>query len=665
MLFSLLILPDHLVLQVQDLLDPSWHIALGMAVKQGLVFGQDFIFTYGPCGVLETKLLVALSKWQIFGFEVFVLILILYFIHLELKKYEYQPIAFLTIFYVLYMSRWSNMVHWLPILFFYSSIKFVLEERKHFLMISLLLAVLLFFIKVNYGLVLGMILGLILIFARIQNVLNWKEILSLSAIYGVLIVVFSQIFKVQLTGYLQSSWHIIDAYNEAMYIPIQFKSIRFWFSVLMIFTYSVILLKYLQDEKYQLKSIFISFLCAGYFFLIWKNGFVRADDHRAEFLRLSVFPFVFLLLIDAKWKGSKLGYVWAFFAPVIFYYLAFVTYNQEYRIGLESFISPFRMNYFSEIFSNQDSKSEMKRIDGQLPYITPTKLNTIGNASVDIVPWEISEIYSNQLNYRPRPSVQSYAAYDLYLDSLNALKYRSKSSPEYIVFSLGTIDDRLPVWDESITKRTLFSHYELDTSDFKLPNKTQLLALKKCVPQADSLLIGSLHRYTKIYCEDHESRISSECSNRLKSIDYRNNLALLLKKRTKPLVQNIIREECFDFKMNEKLLIKKTNNSQYLYLKTRYTWLGKLQRFLIQPPELMVELEYQNGGKKQFRAIKSILETGVLLNKQVDNNLDFASFLASRGQNGLDIKSIRFISEYGFEPEMEAKIRQVVFDDSE
>src|ERR1700761_3460714 len=37
-------------------LDPSWNAGLAMAVDQGLHFGREVVFTYGPLGFLNSRL---------------------------------------------------------------------------------------------------------------------------------------------------------------------------------------------------------------------------------------------------------------------------------------------------------------------------------------------------------------------------------------------------------------------------------------------------------------------------------------------------------------------------------------------------------------------------------------------------------------------------------
>ena len=51
-------------------LDPSWQMALHQAVSRGLVFGRDFVFTYGPLGFVAYPhdmggLLVSAAIWRL------------------------------------------------------------------------------------------------------------------------------------------------------------------------------------------------------------------------------------------------------------------------------------------------------------------------------------------------------------------------------------------------------------------------------------------------------------------------------------------------------------------------------------------------------------------------------------------------------------------------
>src|SRR5262245_31502728 len=45
-------------------LDPSWRFGINQAVAQGLVFGRDIVFTYGPYGSIYTKAYHPATDWM-------------------------------------------------------------------------------------------------------------------------------------------------------------------------------------------------------------------------------------------------------------------------------------------------------------------------------------------------------------------------------------------------------------------------------------------------------------------------------------------------------------------------------------------------------------------------------------------------------------------------
>src|SRR5436190_9186501 len=71
---ALTLIPHQLYKNPDFGLDPSWAIALHHAVKAKLVFGKDFVFTYGPLGVLYTRLSIGVPVIVYLVFDAFVLL---------------------------------------------------------------------------------------------------------------------------------------------------------------------------------------------------------------------------------------------------------------------------------------------------------------------------------------------------------------------------------------------------------------------------------------------------------------------------------------------------------------------------------------------------------------------------------------------------------------
>ena len=92
----------------------------------------------------------------------------------------------------------------------------------------------------------------------------------------------------------------------------------------------------------------------------------------------------------------------------------------------------------------------------------------IGNASVDVFGQQQTSALLNDLNYRPRPVFQSYVACSAPLMRLNEQFYLSEAAPDYVLFGLGSIDRRFPPLADAMVLRDLLVNFELAgvASDF-------------------------------------------------------------------------------------------------------------------------------------------------------------------------------------------------------
>jgi len=101
----------------------------------------------------------------------------------------------------------------------------------------------------------------------------------------------------------------------------------------------------------------------------------------------------------------------------------------------------------------------------------------IGNATVDVYPWDYTIIAANTFNFQPRPILQSYAAYTSWLDLEDAKHFESALAPEYFIWDLkkittgldigtmSSLDYRHLLNDEPQTLLTLLKQYELWYND--------------------------------------------------------------------------------------------------------------------------------------------------------------------------------------------------------
>jgi hypothetical protein len=114
---------------------------------------------------------------------------------------------------------------------------------------------------------------------------------------------------------------------------------------------------------------------------------------------------------------------------------------------------------------------------------TLTRLKT---GSMDILPYDISLPYAYHLNWQPRPTLQSYAAYNAMLDQLNAQHFYQTDRPQHLLYAFKSIDGRYPLFDEPAVFKAIWQNYtpiNLDHDFLLLSSKTNSQIVQKTVIQ--------------------------------------------------------------------------------------------------------------------------------------------------------------------------------------
>jgi hypothetical protein len=234
-------------------------------------------------------------------------------------------------------------------------------------------------------------------------------------------------------------------------------------------------------------------------FLVWKHGFVRTDpDHAGLFFGFA--PLLALTLAalfshkavlrtpcvtpetprDRQAK-IKIPFQWLLHSPRSSLWsegfaaccclVSLVTLQTMILPGdwTASLLQPFaaiRQNVSSlatPVASRQKLAiaADTERQNYQLPRLR----EIIGHSSVDMFGCEQISLLANDLNYRPRPVFQSYAAYSAPLMRWNEAFYQSAAAPQYVLFRLRAIDRKFPPLEDSHLLKHLLINYELVASE--------------------------------------------------------------------------------------------------------------------------------------------------------------------------------------------------------
>jgi hypothetical protein len=575
-------------------LDESWGIALHLAHQYHFVFGKDFDFTYGPLGILTSRKPVAVNKFVYLLFDLYFLTTS-FFVIRKIFKEHFNAGTVIFLYLCMALLGMQQPELWYFFFFLFYLLSFLREPNQPiYISQAALLSLIGFYVKINLGAMEILIFLLALHYFLIRGKVKIKGYVIILIAYIGSIFVSAAFLRVDLKGYLRSCLQFIDGYNDAMGRAASNPFVVYIYAACLIFL--ILLYRFvprllkLYREKGLWKNadeLFTYAVVALSAFIVFKSGFVRSDTHMSVFFKAisPVIALLFLFSIHKEGKRISAAIAWITLSIA---YLCVNTMPGVTGIYKDILNFSFLGNRFQqvELYFQQvgnydnDQAAYKKTISGN------NELRSIiGDSSVDIIPCEIAEIYFNGLHYNPRPVIQSYAAFTGYLDSLNYEKYSSPRAPAYVLFSVGTIDDRFPFFDETRTKLALLERYE-------------------CIGKA------------------------------------RGNLILRKRPVSAPVLQTG-REEVIHVKMGDEIPVRRTPGIQFSRLFIRYNMLGKIRRLFYQPPILKVTFTLEDGQTRTFRAIKPILEDGVILNKYVDDNNEFQVLLQSGGLLNTNVRSVR------------------------
>ncbi len=603
-------------------LDPSWRLSLQLAAINDKVFGQEFIFTYGPLGYLLIHAPVNKAFQLIYDFFILGSLLNIYQALFPARPKLVD--AFLLVALAIVTKAclgdcdpavlFTILCYWLWRVY---------DQGDGLAMLGgIITALVLFFGKVNYGLMMVFLVpaygaGLLLLHRQRRA----HGILLLFGFPG-LVWLGAMVWHVDLPNYLRSAVELISGYSEAMGIspvicPLE---ILFDFGLASLFLLALAITAWTGRNWLPWKSQTMILPLIGIAgLLLFKNAFSRSDVGHAR----SFFDALPLLLAVwwTSWRGARK--VQCLMVASLFYPLAQLFVGTSFSDPTESATNAFSPTEPAEVLPlrylqqaarlpmHQDFSMLQDNLRAAFPEaMLPAGIRTaIGRSSVDVMPWESSIAILNGLNYQPRPIPQSYAAYTPWLDNLNARFLASTNAPDYLLYACAQrndVDYRPAAWDESMTKVALLENYTFDTK-FKLPMKV--------VPKQDM--------------DPAEVYLMKRTAHSRRLVPVRTNEVSLA--------------------LNQTLSIPATTNLVFLTLKINRSFPGKLEAAALSPSLLYVKFTYQNHRSITCRAVLPILESGVLISRRVESAEEIGNWLMEKTARNMAVASVSFNSSSDWE----------------
>jgi hypothetical protein len=549
LIFFVFVLPVKWVLKDNDYLQDAFPFLMNYAYQKHYIFGIDFIYTYGPFSFLSTAVPLPGTTFLVILFKL--LFLFFYFFTLLNFFIKFSSIIFRITFlsFIIFFGR----IYLIDITLF-SLILFSLWltisrnfGKSEIILASIIISIF-FYIKLHTAFAF-LIVFWVLILSLIFNHKLPKGYLFFIGLPLFFIVLFSLFVPVQFPEYIQAALYMIKGNNDAMFLEV--PSSRSLYASLLILLMMLLpfLLNYRSISMKNIGSIFIFLITL---FIAFKQGYTRADEHQLIFL--GTIPL--FIIMGMQITSNRLMLL-----PYLSSFSIFLCFFCAHNSGI--LYRPVVANYFR---TTQENK-----VPPGLPLGVREK---IGKSTVDLFPGNISIIFTNFLNYKPRPVPQSYAVSNVKLDGKNINFFMQEDAPKFLLYKNGSIDDRHPFWDESNTKITLLSQYKT-VSLFPMDSNPYS-------KMADSMFLlerMSIHKYTK----------------------------------TKIILDTTI-------SMGDSIAIPNSNNLILMFADIEYSNLNKIRHLIFHPRFATVTLSYTDNSKSVHRAIPQIMKGGVITNFKLLSN---------------------------------------------
>ena len=572
-------------------LDPSWNLAINLLIQQGATFGQDVGFTYGPLGFLNYRIMP--EGYSIYWFLIFDLSLVgmataslAYALRRAGKHGYWMAILAVILFYPdgLFADRVFSLLF-----YEFAFILYAFQERRFWALLPAgLIAVLLFFIKVNVLFFAGPIYLVFLAYGAWKRIFSPSKLGVLAIFYIVFLLSLAHLWHVDIPNYVKNSIELTDGYLEAMsafqlylkeFFSLALVEILLWLG----FAYLV----WISRSSWKQNGLVL--LCVGLLFLLaFKQSHVGIGFAGfRNFFRF--YPCVILLywvFLPVQWDRvfAKVGIGLLLIQFVGVMYTGYGLSGRSWSTYLRARPIPhMNLAYYFVPYSWYDYGKNFEPKALNLPEALRRR---IGTGSVDFLQHDLAYVFFNRLRYQPRPVIQSYSAYTPELIRMNGEHYRSAKAPEWVFFKLEAFRNQNPFWMDAEVTLELLKRYQL----------------------LDSVLVGAD--------------------------------TLQVFRRGGGISEPPVRELVVSHMELGKSIRIPAGGLVRLKVDAQLNVLGKCMRLFVQAPYLYANVRYRDGSSRRFRVIPSVLRSGIWVGGRVLSQSELHTFFQTAGRGSIPAEEV-------------------------
>ena len=483
--------------------DPDYGVGLDASYVWGynMLFAEnynallDFVYPLGPLFVLKTP---TVQSFNLIVYLVFYTVIKLLFLLCFFLTARQNKVNKAETFLLAYVASFYITVDYLILFTCALLCMAYLRQRKVlFLVLSSALAATGFCIKSSIGISSFAVIGFSWI-GYLYMYRNWRQsALQLMCIVLPFVVIGCLVFKgfLPFVNYINGTLHLVLGYGStlALYPQNTWAAVAIGLAAWAAYPF--------LKRNVKLQVFFLMMLIP--FFSVFKHAFIREDIWHYQ----QIVYFLLTYWAVAVVLGGRLKTLGAVLGIVSVGCFVFNARNLDYFSHLKP---DFRsVEYFADYYFHynkteqyyQTLNSQSLKAD-----VLPARLvNTVGKSSVDCYPWEHLYAKANNLNWKPRKTIELGASTSAWTSSLAVENYKGVSAAEFVIWHLQknepekTIDGRYFLNDEPLVVQALLSNYDIaDTAGncmlLKHNPSTQGFVLVK---QSD-VLAARLNEWTEV-----------------------------------------------------------------------------------------------------------------------------------------------------------------------
>jgi len=572
-LFLLVILglfPPWLPGPVNHGLDPSYAFAINQALLEGLHFGTDIIFTFGPYGGLHTQTVLPGLDARLLAVGT---ALAGVFFALNFRLCAGRPWALQLLWWfslaALLSSRDAIFFAYLILLtvFLHRQMQTSAESppprSDEVLLLGGFFMLGLFpLIKVSlYAGSVGLLILAVVQLLRLQQPRKAGLLLVTFVAGLVFFWLLAQQPLLNLPLYLSRILPLMTGFSDAMSLSGKWQEI-----VLFVFAIVLLLWPLLLTDKQSTgfeAARFLGLALAMFLFLIAKGAFVRHDAH-ALLAGQGVLVVMLVLLLVRPVKVMPVALV----MTLLCWFLIDSHHRQSSTASMYAQWKSATTEMVQGIKARKDNPNWVQqRHEAALASIRSRAPLPQVVGSSDIYSWDQAALIASGNRWQPRPVFQSYSVYQPVLAQANRVFLGSQRAPEHLFLRVEAIDQRLPSLADGVSWPHILQNYAVQSA---LPQYLHLqkTPLASAPPQPQTFTTGDLQL-----------------------------------------------GQWHELQAHQKLL--------WAQMDVSLSWAGKLFSLLYKPEPLRIQLRLNNGQEHDYRLVAGMANSGFLLSPLVKSNEDF------------------------------------------